>query len=403
MTTIRCAQVLENGRLVGPRHADDRRGSDHSRLRRRCRRHRPGLRRSDPGADGPAEQRVVRRGLRRRHSRAVGGGARRAGRARGHRCGADDHHRAPRGAQRGVRPGEGSARCGGRAPRPAGSSACTSRGRSSPRRARARTGPSACSIRRMRPSTCCSGIRRPGRCCSPSPSHLSATTPCDAIRRLVGEGIIVSVGHSDASAEQVWAAADAGATMTTHIFNAQRPFSHREPGVPGAVMSDERYFIGTIIDGQHVDAAAVKIVFAAAPGRVVGRHRRHRERGPAQPHTADVRRPAGRERRLRARAPARTGRSPGPGSSSTRGSGAWSPQGWTRRPCWRPAPRWPRGRCTAATSAGSPGRAGGPRVVGRRLVPPSRLDRRPRDRRSPPRAGRRYASMTIAMITGLRR
>jgi len=92
----------------------------------------------------------------------------------------------------------------------------------------------------------------------------------EAIRRLVGAGIIVSVGHSDASAEQVWAAADAGATMTTHIFNAQRPFSHREPGVPGAVMSDERYFIGTIIDGQHVDAAAVKIVFAAAPGRAVG-------------------------------------------------------------------------------------------------------------------------------------
>ena len=92
----------------------------------------------------------------------------------------------------------------------------------------------------------------------------------DAIRRLVSEGIIVSVGHSDASAEQVWAAADAGATMTTHIFNAQRPFSHREPGVPGAVMTDERFFIGTIIDGQHVDAAAVKIVFAAAPGRAVG-------------------------------------------------------------------------------------------------------------------------------------
>ncbi len=92
----------------------------------------------------------------------------------------------------------------------------------------------------------------------------------DAIRRLVAEGIVVSVGHSDATAEQVWAAADAGATMTTHIFNAQRPFNHREPGVPGAVMSDERFFIGTIIDGQHVDPAAVKIVFAAAAGRAVG-------------------------------------------------------------------------------------------------------------------------------------
>lgn len=92
----------------------------------------------------------------------------------------------------------------------------------------------------------------------------------DAIRRLVAEGIVVSVGHSDAHAEQVWAAADAGATMATHIFNAQRPFGHREPGVPGAVMSDARFYIGTIIDGQHVDPAAVKIVFAAAPGRAIG-------------------------------------------------------------------------------------------------------------------------------------
>ncbi len=92
----------------------------------------------------------------------------------------------------------------------------------------------------------------------------------DAIRRLVDRGIVVSVGHSDATAEQVWAAADAGATMTTHLFNAQRPFGHREPGVPGAVLADPRFFIGTIIDGQHVDPAVVRIVFAAAPGRVVG-------------------------------------------------------------------------------------------------------------------------------------
>ncbi len=91
----------------------------------------------------------------------------------------------------------------------------------------------------------------------------------DAIRRLVAAGIVVSVGHSDATAEQVWAAADAGATMTTHIFNAQRPFGHREPGVPGAVLADARYYIGTIVDGQHVDPAVVRIVFAAAPDRAV--------------------------------------------------------------------------------------------------------------------------------------
>lgn len=92
----------------------------------------------------------------------------------------------------------------------------------------------------------------------------------EAIRRLVAEGVVVAVGHSDATAAQVRAAADAGATMTTHIFNAQRPLTHREPGVPGAVLADDRFFIGTIIDGQHLDPSVVKIVFSAAPGRAVG-------------------------------------------------------------------------------------------------------------------------------------
>ena len=92
----------------------------------------------------------------------------------------------------------------------------------------------------------------------------------EAIRRLVRAGVVVSVGHSDATAEQVWAAADAGATMTTHIFNAQRPLGHREPGVAGAVLADERFYVGTIIDGQHLHPRTVRIVFAAAAGRVVG-------------------------------------------------------------------------------------------------------------------------------------
>lgn len=92
----------------------------------------------------------------------------------------------------------------------------------------------------------------------------------DAIRRLVSEGYIVSVGHSDATADLVRDAADAGATMTTHVFNAQRPLTHRDPGVPGGVMADDRYFIGTIIDGQHVDSRVVRIVSEAARGRMVG-------------------------------------------------------------------------------------------------------------------------------------
>lgn len=92
----------------------------------------------------------------------------------------------------------------------------------------------------------------------------------EAIRRLAAAGVVVSVGHSDATAEQVWAAADAGATMTTHIFNAQPPLQHREPGVAGAVLSDERFFVGVIIDGQHLHPSTVKIVYSAARGRAIG-------------------------------------------------------------------------------------------------------------------------------------
>jgi N-acetylglucosamine-6-phosphate deacetylase len=90
-----------------------------------------------------------------------------------------------------------------------------------------------------------------------------------ATQRLADLGYVVSVGHSDATADQVRAAADAGASMVTHVFNAQRPLGHREPGVPGAALSDDRLFVGTIVDGLHVHPRVVGLVYAAAPGRVV--------------------------------------------------------------------------------------------------------------------------------------
>jgi len=92
----------------------------------------------------------------------------------------------------------------------------------------------------------------------------------EATRRLTGEGYIVAVGHSDATARQVHGAADAGATMTTHVFNAQRPLKPREPGVPGAVLTDDRFFVGTIIDGQHLESSVVSLVLRTAGRRTVG-------------------------------------------------------------------------------------------------------------------------------------
>jgi N-acetylglucosamine-6-phosphate deacetylase len=90
----------------------------------------------------------------------------------------------------------------------------------------------------------------------------------DAIKRLDAAGILVSVGHSDATAAQVAAAVGAGARMVTHLFNAQRPMHHREPGVTGQALADPRLVSGLIADFVHVVPPVCQIAFAAAPGRI---------------------------------------------------------------------------------------------------------------------------------------
>jgi N-acetylglucosamine-6-phosphate deacetylase len=89
-----------------------------------------------------------------------------------------------------------------------------------------------------------------------------------AVAALTAAGVEVSVGHSDATAAQVAAAATAGARMVTHLFNAQRGLHHREPGVVGQALTDLRLTSGLIVDLSHVSAAACAIAFAAAPGRI---------------------------------------------------------------------------------------------------------------------------------------
>ncbi len=90
-----------------------------------------------------------------------------------------------------------------------------------------------------------------------------------AIRRIVDAGVLVSVGHSDATAEQTEAAADAGARLVTHLFNAMRPLHHREPGVIGQGLVDTRLTCGLIADLHHVAAPVCRLAFSAAPGRIV--------------------------------------------------------------------------------------------------------------------------------------
>jgi N-acetylglucosamine-6-phosphate deacetylase len=89
-----------------------------------------------------------------------------------------------------------------------------------------------------------------------------------AISRLADAGVLVSVGHSDATARQVAEAADHGARMVTHLFNAQRPLHHREPGVVGQALSDQRLTSGLIADSHHVAPQVCVLAFRAAPGRI---------------------------------------------------------------------------------------------------------------------------------------
>jgi N-acetylglucosamine-6-phosphate deacetylase len=90
-----------------------------------------------------------------------------------------------------------------------------------------------------------------------------------AIARLAAAGKVASIGHSDATGTQVHEAAACGARMVTHLFNAQRPIGHKEPGVPGAALVDDRLTLGLIADLHHVTADMVRLAFAAAAERIV--------------------------------------------------------------------------------------------------------------------------------------
>jgi len=91
----------------------------------------------------------------------------------------------------------------------------------------------------------------------------------DAIRQLVDAGVRVAIGHSDADDAQAIAAVDAGASLVTHLYNAQRPLGHRDPGVVGVALSDPRLTCGLIVDLEHVAPTAVRLAFAAAAGRIM--------------------------------------------------------------------------------------------------------------------------------------
>ena len=81
----------------------------------------------------------------------------------------------------------------------------------------------------------------------------------DLIEYATALGVRVSIGHSNAIAAEARVAIAAGAVSATHTFNAMRPLDHREPGILGVVLDDERLFAELICDGVHVAPEIIRL------------------------------------------------------------------------------------------------------------------------------------------------
>jgi len=91
----------------------------------------------------------------------------------------------------------------------------------------------------------------------------------ELVKVACANGVVASVGHTDADYETAKAAFDAGATNVTHLFNAMGQIHHRRPGPVVAALEDERVWLEMIADGVHVHPALISLVFAVAPSRLV--------------------------------------------------------------------------------------------------------------------------------------
>ena len=81
------------------------------------------------------------------------------------------------------------------------------------------------------------------------------------VEELNKQGIIVSIGHSDATFEEVERAVTAGVTQATHLYNQMRPFHHRDPGVVGAVLMEDAVKVEIIVDFVHCHPSAVQLAY----------------------------------------------------------------------------------------------------------------------------------------------
>ena len=91
----------------------------------------------------------------------------------------------------------------------------------------------------------------------------------DVVRALVGRGVVVSAGHSMATYAEAQAGFEAGISYGTHLFNAMPTLEHREPGLPGALLTTPDLVVGIIPDGVHTHPAVVALAWACTgPNRL---------------------------------------------------------------------------------------------------------------------------------------
>lgn len=90
----------------------------------------------------------------------------------------------------------------------------------------------------------------------------------EVIDMLVARQIVVSLGHTDATADVAHAAFDRGARAVTHLFNAMRPFSHRDPGIAAAALARDDAVVMLIADGEHLERDALLLAWRAARHRL---------------------------------------------------------------------------------------------------------------------------------------
>jgi len=93
-----------------------------------------------------------------------------------------------------------------------------------------------------------------------APEILGAVPCIDAAREA---GMVVAMGHTDATYEQARAAIAHGAHHAVHVYNAMRPFTHRDSGVIGAVLTSPEVTAELIADGVHVDDPAMRMLLQA--------------------------------------------------------------------------------------------------------------------------------------------